>query len=429
MVQRVKAAWGRGRELSGRLSAGIIDQGISSATNFGLTVIAGRLLGPSGLGVVFSGSRSICWPLSFQRALITDPLIVVSARMDDEARRQRSRAALAIVLLSGGVLTVVFFAAGALFDGSIGHGMWLFAPWLMLALVQDFWRALLFNDSRGSAAACNDGVWLLVMLITLPLAWSSHSEIAIVATWGLGASAGGLFGFWQTKLFPSGLSGAFRSWREEVMGFARWLAIENAVISLQNQGMILVLAEILGSRDIGGLRAVDSVFAPMTLLGEAFGLPGLPLLARSLGVSFARRSEVGHAPQHGDGGHRGPLSGRRRCVSRTDPVAHVRGVVRIVRRPRGAGRTRAAVPGLEQRVLAPGQSGGAGSRPRDRPGLPFARHVLARRVGGPAVRTDGAAWGIAAGVGIGTIMITVLATRDQQMPEEAALGPHLTPTG
>ena len=33
----------------------------------------------------------------------------------------------------------------------------------------------------------------------------------------------------------------------------------------------------------------------------------------------------------------------------------------------------------------------------------------------------GAAWGIAAGVGIGTIMITVLATRDQETPEEKAV--------
>jgi O-antigen/teichoic acid export membrane protein len=429
MVQRVKAAWGRGRELSGRLSAGIIDQGISSATNFGLTVVAGRLLGPGGLGVVFVGFAVYLLALSFQRALITDPLIVVSARMDDEARRQRSRAALAIVLLSGGVLTVVFFAAGALFTGSIGHGMWLFAPWLMLALVQDFWRALLFNDSRGSAAACNDGVWLLVMVLALPLAWWSHSEVAIVATWGLGASAGGLFGFWQTKLLPSGLPGAFRWWREEVMGFARWLAIENAVISLQNQGMILVLAAILGSRDIGGLRAVDSVFAPMTLLGEAFGLPGLPLLARSLGVSFAAA---------------------RRLAMRLSMATVA--IVVVYLAVAGAFREQIlsltfgesfesfgvlVVPvGLAQLFLA-WNSGfwllaKAAARGRvlviARVCLSLAMFSLAV-LGGLLFGLSGAAWGIAAGVGIGTIMITVLATRDQQMPEEAALGPHLTPTG
>jgi O-antigen/teichoic acid export membrane protein len=52
--------------------------------------------------------------------------------------------------------------------------------------------------------------------------------------------------------------------------------------------LIIVLAEVLGARDLGGLRAVEALFAPMTLVGEALGMPGLPLLSRSLGASFAK---------------------------------------------------------------------------------------------------------------------------------------------
>jgi len=42
------------------------------------------------------------------------------------------------------------------------------------------------------------------------------------------------------------------------------------------QGAILLLAAILRSADLGGLRAVQSVFAPLTLIGPAVVLPGLP---------------------------------------------------------------------------------------------------------------------------------------------------------
>jgi hypothetical protein len=34
---------------------GVVDQGLSSATNLGISILAGRLLGPAGLGVIFLG--------------------------------------------------------------------------------------------------------------------------------------------------------------------------------------------------------------------------------------------------------------------------------------------------------------------------------------------------------------------------------------
>ena len=64
------------------MSWGLVDQGFSSATNFGLTVIAGRLVGPKGLGVVYIGFSLYLFVLSFQRALVTDPLVVSSAPLD-----------------------------------------------------------------------------------------------------------------------------------------------------------------------------------------------------------------------------------------------------------------------------------------------------------------------------------------------------------
>ena len=173
--------------------------------------------------------------------------------------------------------------------GPVGRGLALFAPWMVLGLAQDFWRALLFRNGRGAAAALNDGIWVASMVLVVPIAWWTRSEWAIVGTWGAGASLGGLLGFAQTRMRPVRPGIAWRWWREEASTLGRWLGVENALLAAQGQVLIIVLAAVLGARDLGGLRAVEAVFAPMTLVGEAMGLPGLPLLSQSLATSFTAR--------------------------------------------------------------------------------------------------------------------------------------------
>jgi O-antigen/teichoic acid export membrane protein len=277
-----------------QVSWGLVDQGFSSATNFGLTVIAGRLVGPKGLGVVYIGFSLYLFVLSFQRALITDPLVVSSAPLNASRREAAGRAALTLVLMAGVVATALMLLLARVAPGPVGRGLALFAPWMVLALAQDFWRALLFRNGRGAAAALNDGIWVASMVLVVPVAWWTRSEWAIVATWGAGASLGGLLGFVQTRMRPVRPSIAWRWWREEASTLGRWLGVENALVAAQSQVLIIVLAAVLGARSLGGLRAVEAVFAPMTLVGEAMGLPGLPLLSQSLATSFtaARRWAV-----------------------------------------------------------------------------------------------------------------------------------------
>jgi O-antigen/teichoic acid export membrane protein len=282
----VRALRARGRA-GIQVSWGLVDQGFSSVTNFGLTVIAGRLLGPDGLGVVYIGFAIYLLVLSFQRALVTDPLVVSSAALDPDRRQAAGRAALTLVLAAGIVSGASMLLLALVIPGPVGRGLALFAPWMPLSLTQDFWRALHFRDRRGAAAAANDGVWVAAMALAVPLAWWTRSEWVIVATWGAGASLGGLFGFVQTRMRPVRASAAWRWWRREASALGRWLGVENALIAAQHQVLVVVLAGLLGAADVGGLRAMEAVFAPTTLVGEAMGLPGLPLLSESLSRSFA----------------------------------------------------------------------------------------------------------------------------------------------
>lgn len=105
--------------------------------------------------------------------------------------------------------------------------------------------------------------------------------------WGLGGLAGALTGFAQARLLPAGIPAACR-WGRDAWRFGRWLAAHEVVYQAGAQANVFVLAALLGPAALGGLRAVQTVFAPLSLLSPALALPGLPLVTRELSVSWAR---------------------------------------------------------------------------------------------------------------------------------------------
>jgi O-antigen/teichoic acid export membrane protein len=260
---------------------GFLDQVFSSATNFGLVILAGRALGPSGLAAVFIGFTLYLIALGFQRSLITEPLIARSSVLLDAPRELTGRAGMVIVVLWALIATIAMFGAGVMVGGRFGNGILVVAPWLPAALLQDFWRAVLFRDARARAAVANDGLWLAAMAISSSVAWSIGGPWAITGCWGIGALVGALAGFVQTGYRTLGLGVALRWWRREAWLLGRWLGLESIVYSLTTYGTVLLLAALLGAAAYGGLRAVQSVFAPLSLLLPAVTLPGLPAVARS----------------------------------------------------------------------------------------------------------------------------------------------------
>jgi FkbM family methyltransferase len=269
-------------------------QGASSATNLALTLLAGRVLGPSGLGSIFVGFACYLLALGFQRALITDPLVTSSAALDGDRRRLETGSALTFCMLGALVASALVAATGAAVPGGVGRGLLLFAPFLIPALLQDFWRVVLFRDGRGAAGASNDALWLLVMGAFAPLAVLSGAGWAIVACWGAGAAAGAFAGVLQTSARPERPRAALAWWRAKAWPLGRWLGAEGILWAVASYGTIFMLAGLVGARGLGGLRAVQSLFAPLALLAPAVSLPGLPALSRELGSSAgaARRLAV-----------------------------------------------------------------------------------------------------------------------------------------
>jgi O-antigen/teichoic acid export membrane protein len=285
----VKRVAGRLRTADSRGFAwGFASQGASSVTNLGLSLLAGRLLGPSGLGSIFVGFSFYLLAIGFQRSLITDPLLAATASLDEGARRGATRSALTMTLLLAAAATILLIVIAVAIPGRIGQGLILFVPWLVPALAQDFWRSVLFRDRRGAAGALNDTLWFAGMAVTLPLVLLVRTDWIVIANWGFGALVATVAGFIQSGITPAGTRTSVRWWRMRAWKLGRWLAAETIVYTIASQLLVFILAGILGTRPLGGLRAVGTLFGPLTLLAPALALPGLPALSRVSAESAAR---------------------------------------------------------------------------------------------------------------------------------------------
>ena len=283
MLRRIRLL--RRSEAPRAVAWGFADQLLSSATNLFLFVLAGRVLGPDGLGIVFIGFSSYLAILGLQRALLTDPLVALTSAAPRSERVRATRSCLTWALMASSAGSVLLGTVGATTPGDIGRGLLLFAPCVLPALAQDFWRTVLFRDQRPRAATLNDGIWLAVMTASLPAAWLLQADWAVVACWGAGAVASAVAGFMQTRTWPWRPAAAWLWWRREAWPFGNWLAVNSVVYGLGSYATIFALATLLGTKALGGLRAVESVFAPLSLVAPALTLPGLPALARSLAAS------------------------------------------------------------------------------------------------------------------------------------------------
>jgi O-antigen/teichoic acid export membrane protein len=162
------------------------------------------------------------------------------------------------------------------------------SPWMMPICAQDLWRTVLFRDGRGGHATGNDALWALTMLMTGAVAIVVPSEWSVVGVWGAGATAGALLGLQQTRTIPAGIAASLTWWRQACWPLGRWLAADRLALNLGTQGVVFLVAGFLGGAELGGYRAAQSIFAPITLLGPAIALPGLPAITLAARRSWER---------------------------------------------------------------------------------------------------------------------------------------------
>jgi O-antigen/teichoic acid export membrane protein len=398
---------------------GFFAQVFSSATNFGLTVIAGRLLGPSGLGVVVIGFGAYQLVAGLQRALVMHPIVADAAPLRRAERRWLAESGLTVVACSGILATLLVAGVGLGLSGQVGRGLLVFAPWLVAALLQEFWKMILFQEGHGAAGAVSDFVRFSVMALTLPVALVWTHDYVIVGGWGVGAALGLAVSFISIPGHPERVQAAFAAWRERAWGLGRWLAAREAVYQLLTYSTVLILAVILGTNAVGGLRAAEALFSPFSLVAAALVLPALPALSRAAADSHRHALQLAFricALAVGVGvayvvvmAFIGPWLLVHLFGSPFSPFTDLVWPMAAVQVLNAAGVSFTLLLMAEKRGRASLIAGifGSGATITCATALAYSHGVL------------GAAWGIAAGSGVGSVAVMYLVLRRTASPSEA----------
>ena len=215
--------------------------------------------------------------LGLERSLIVNPLLArVSA--SSTTPEQALRAALSMTLAMGCVAVFVAISVGLLTTGPLARGLLVFAPWMVPALLQALLRAWLYREKRGRTAAVSNAVWLVV-LIGAVAAGLRESDAAVVAAWGLGGCAALVVVVAGTRNVGLVRPRAAAAWFVgEAAAVGGWLAGSSIVYSAAAYARVAGISSILGTAALGGLRAVETAFAPVSLVGPALMNPGLPMM-------------------------------------------------------------------------------------------------------------------------------------------------------
>jgi O-antigen/teichoic acid export membrane protein len=313
-------SWRLVRQASGRITWGVADQGMSTLTNFLLSIFVARSLGATQFGAFSLAYMTFGFALNASRGLSIEPLLIRFSGTDLPTWRRATAGCAGTALLVGLAGGTCAFAAGSLVGGTTGMAfiaLGLTLPGLML---QDSWRYSFFAVGRGHYAFINDTIWAAVQIPALLfLKISGHANVFwFVLAWGGAASVGAAIGALQARVMPSLRDATQWLARHRDLG-PRYLAENtggNAADTLRGYGV----SYILGLAAVGYIQAANVLMGPFKIIYFGMGMITIPEAARVL-----RRSP-----------RRLPLF----CVAVSAGltlVALIWGVVLLVALPRGLG--------------------------------------------------------------------------------------------
>jgi O-antigen/teichoic acid export membrane protein len=271
--------------MAGRAIWSLTDQGLSSASNIAVGIVAARNLTVEQFGGFGLAFTSYILVLGIGRGLISDPLLVrYSARPE---RRLNAGASVAGGVVIYGVLTGLgYLVVGLVVGGSVGWGLVGLGITMPGLLLQDSWRYISFSDARPQLAVVVDLVWSIGLAAMLVFTARRGITSAGSILWSFGASAAiaGAFGCLLFRRLPD-VRGAW-AW---VHG-NRDLGFRYATEYLTTVGATYMTVYGLGL--VGGLSAVAAVRGAQLFFGPINVLfTGISLVLVPEGVRIATRSK------------------------------------------------------------------------------------------------------------------------------------------
>lgn len=255
---------------------GVLDQGLSSATNFGVTAVAARYADPERFGAFSFAFAVYILALWVARSLVAEPFVVRLTHADPPTRAEDGARALgaAAALGAAGAAAMVALALAA--DPTARPVLLAMACSLPVLLVQDTYRYLLIVGGRTPAAAAADGVWLAFQAVAVAVLVATHRPGAawLTATFGAGAALAALAAGAGTGVRPA-LAGGL-AWLRRHADLGVPFLYELVVINGVAQVTLLAIGLADHVVTVGELRTGMLLYGPLTVVFGGVFLVGLP---------------------------------------------------------------------------------------------------------------------------------------------------------
>lgn len=259
-----------------RMQWGILDQALSSLTNFVLSIIVARRTTVQQFGVFGLALTLYISVLWISRSVTTEPFVIRLTASTSEQQHGSARDATGSATLIGFIAGVLLLSAAMLVRFSSWTIFAIMAIGLPGLLLQDSFRYVLFAAGRTRGAALNDLAWFVVQtFVMIILFWTHHADTAsLVGAFALGATTAAIIGALQLHMIP--LLSRSWPWIRTQRDLGLLFLLELASVAGVTQLSFIVIAGIAGVPALGELRAAMLLFGPLTTLLMGVYTVGVP---------------------------------------------------------------------------------------------------------------------------------------------------------
>ena len=247
----------------------VLDQALSSGSNFLLSFVLVRSISPHSFGAFGIALVTFQAVLSLSRTQVSEPMVIRFSNSSDEDWRRASRSSTGFALVLGVLAAAGMIVVGLFTTGALRSSLITLAIILPALLVQDAWRFAFFAQGRPARAAANDFIWTAIqcgLLLAAVLSDAISITTAILA-WGIAATVAAVAGAFQAGCAPR--PGRARAWLRGNKVLGGVLSADLVVRSTSMQGAMFAVGALAGLTSVGYLRAGLLLFGPLYALNQA----------------------------------------------------------------------------------------------------------------------------------------------------------------
>lgn len=283
---------GRSGRLASRAVWTIVDQAVSSISNFALSIVIARSVDSQTFGAFAISFTLYQLVVGASQCFGGMPLGVRFSGFDGLAFRRAATAATGTTFILGVGTGLLLVAVGALVGGEVGLALGAMGFMMPGLLVQDCWRSVFVCAGRPASAAINDVFWALTQFAAVggQFLLRATSASLFVLSWGLAGGIAAMLGGIQFGARPRPAQTrrwVTAHWDQSGFYLGQWAAVFGSA-----QCAFLLIALLGTAADVGALRAAQVLLGPVTMLYLALYSFALPEIARRPTLSSRRRLQV-----------------------------------------------------------------------------------------------------------------------------------------